>query len=175
MYLIVVGVQHSETRLMEDSVQVTVTPDVTFSIESAQDHFYEAMPLLREHWKEITHWKDIPLEPDIDGYKQIEDAGMLRCYIARSAGQMVGYAVFFIRTNLHYKSSKQALQDVIYIDPQFRGIGLKFVDWCDQQLRADGVQVVFHHFKNKRDFGVILESKLNYELIDVIYGRRLDR
>ena len=132
------------------------------------------MPLLQSHWREIAHYQDIPLDPDFTQYAALEDAGALRTYIARDAeGGMVGYAVFFVKANIHYKSSIQALQDILYIHPGSRGMGLRFIKWCDDQLRQEGVQVVYHHVKKEHNFGPALE-RFGYQLIDLIYGRRLD-
>lgn len=137
--------------------------------------FKEVTPLLQRHWSEIAHFPDIPLEPDFETYFGAEYAGQYKVFTARVNGELVGYAAFFVRSNPHYKSSKQAVQDVLYIAPEFRkqGLGLKLIDYCDQELKALGVQATYHHTKAKHDFGPLL-AKLNYELVDLIYVRRLD-
>lgn len=133
----------------------------------------EMLPLLVKHYKEIAHYQDIPLEPDYDSYIRMEEMDMVRAYTARDEGGLIGYAVFLVRSNIHYKSSKQAVQDVLYIDPSKRGFGYKFIMWCDLQLKADAVQVVYHHAKTEHNFGPLLE-KQGYKLIDLIFGKRLD-
>jgi hypothetical protein len=134
----------------------------------------EAMPLLTEHWMEIAHYPDIPLDPDRAAYASAEAAGMLRCYTARRGATLVGYAVFLVRPNLHYRSSTQASQDVIYVDPSARGgTGYRFIKWCDEQLAAEGIQAAYHHIKAKHNFGPMLE-RMGYELVDLIYAKRLD-
>ena len=77
--------------------------------------------------------------------------------------------------NIHYQDSLQALQDVIYVDRELRGngIGKEFIKWCEEQLRADGVQAIYQHVKNKHNFGPMLET-MGYELVDLIYAKRLD-
>jgi len=166
--------------------------------------WHEAMPLLVAHKQEIAHYADIRLEPDVQLYAANEQAGILRCYTARTdteirhgfsfparyqplnegapvvrdkvtrAGALVGYALFFVRSNPHYKSSVQAVQDVIYVDPSMRGgTGYRFIAWCDAQLAAEGVQAVYHHVKAAHDFGRLLERQ-GYELVDLIYAKRLD-
>lgn len=164
----------------------------------------EAMPLLHAHWKEVAHFQDIPLEPDRDVrgvYASSERAGILRVFTAREplkirtslpvwqflafnentgidrkeiGGRLVGYALYFVRTNPHYASSLQAAQDVIYLDPTARGkTGYKFIAWCDEQLASEGVQVVRHHVKAAHDFGKLLQRQ-GYEVEDIIYVKRLD-
>jgi hypothetical protein len=144
----------------------------------------EAMPLLSAHWDEIAAFKDIPLEPDRELYAAGEANGILRCFTARDdtaqrfrfpGAMLVGYALYFVRSNPHYKSSLQANQDVIYLAPSVRGgTGYKFIAWCDNQLAAEGVQVVYQHVKAKHDFGKLLERQ-GYDLVDQIYAKRLGK
>lgn len=136
--------------------------------------FQEAYPLLEAHWKEITHYPDILLKPNLALYLAAEAKGSARTYCARTeAGQLVGYAVFFLAYNPHYCDSLQASQDIIYVDPAHRGRGLQFLNWCDTQLQAEGVQVVRHHIKAAHNFGPAL-LRIGYTLEDLIYSRRLD-
>ncbi len=135
--------------------------------------FDEVYPLLEKHYEEITHYKDIPLDPNVQAYLKLEEIGTLRVYTVREEGEIVGYASFLVSRNIHYKTCLQALQDIIYIDPSKRGFGAKFIIWCDMQLKKEGVQIVYHHIKKKHNFGPLLE-RMGYELIDLIYGRRLN-
>ena len=145
-----------------------------FGRETLSTCLEEAKPLLIEHWKEIAQYDDIPLDPDYERYYTLENNGLLRVFTARSEeGSIIGYAVFFVNTNAHYKQSLQAMQDIIFIHPNHRGTGGRFILWCDEQLKAEGVQVVFHHIKAAHNFGPMLE-RFGYELIDLIYGKRLD-
>ena len=66
-----------------------------------------------------------------------------------------------------------AVQDIVFIDPECRGGGFKFIRWCDEQLRELGVNVVTHHIKAAHNFGPALE-RMGYTLQDLIYSRRLN-
>lgn len=146
----------------------------SFQRERSQDIFHEVMPLLELHYKEISHYHDIPLDPDFEKYEAMENAGAVRTFTARDEEKnIIGYAVFFVRHNLHYKTSFQAYQDILFIHPERRGFGFKFIKWCDEQLKDEGVQVVYHHVKTAHNFGPVLE-RMGYECIDLIYGKRLD-
>jgi hypothetical protein len=151
--------------------------NIIFSQESGKSCLKlieDITPLLRQHFKEISHYQDILLNPDFDHYLEAEKFGALRCYTARANDSLIGYCIFFIKNNPHYKSSKQAIQDVLYVDPRERGFGMKFISWCDSELKKEGVQVVYHHVKMAHDFGPALE-KQGYEFIEKIYGKRLDK
>jgi GNAT superfamily N-acetyltransferase len=133
----------------------------------------ELMPLLELHYSEVAHYKDIPLDPDVRGYVGLENMGILRVYVARSdEGIVLGYAVYMVSPNLHYQMSVQAKQDLLFIHPEHRGFGLGFIGWCDEQLKAEGVDVVYQHVKLALDFGKML-GRLGYEAVETIYGRRL--
>lgn len=167
------------------TLAVVPPSDVTFQREPITGLWPEVAPLLHAHWREIAHYQDIPLEPDTDYYEGLDRAGVLRCFTVRLAGgtlvapepgMLVGYAAFFVKRNGHYRSSLQAFQDVVFLLPEFRKtlVGSRLLRFCDAELKAEGVQVVYHHSKAAHDIGRVLERQ-GYELVDLIYAKRLDR
>lgn len=147
---------------------------MTFAKEKLNDVINEITPLLHDHYKEIAHYQDIELKPDWGKYKTLEENGTLRIYTARnSEGILIGYAVFMVIKNIHYRDSLQALQDILFIRRENRGSGGRLIKWCDEQLKAEGVQVVYHHVKAAHNFGPLLE-RMGYSLVDLIYAKRLD-
>jgi GNAT superfamily N-acetyltransferase len=157
--------------------------------ELAHDLWAEILPLLHEHKEEISHYPDIALDPDIEAYNQIEAKGGLRCYTARLNGELIGYSINFIRHNLHYQGSYQAVQDVLFVMQAHRHgrVGVALIRYKEQQLQAEQAQVTYEHTKanvqirealaalvHRTDVGALME-KMGYELIDLIYGKRLDR
>lgn len=136
----------------------------------------EARPLLESHWREVAHYDDIELAPDFHAYATTEAAGVLRFFTVRADSVLQGYALFFVRNNPHYCGSLQASADVLYLDPKIRGrSGWSFMRWCDEQLRDEGVQVVYQRTKARPDlnFAPILE-RMGYDLVDLVYAKRLD-
>lgn len=148
--------------------------DIKFNTERLQDIWDEILPILKEHYLEIAHYKDIKFEPNISEYYKLEDLGFLKVFTARENEELIGYNIFFIKSNMHYKSSLQAANDVIFIKRDRRGFGKKFIIWCDDELRKLGVQIIYHHIKFSQDWSVMLE-KIGYEPIDKIMGKRLDK
>ena len=144
-----------------------------FAREHPSDVIEEIKPLLCLHWEEIAHYQDIPLEPDWDWYLRNP---AVRVFTARKDGMMIGYVVYFVGPSRHYRSSIQGMQDILFVHPMYRGstIGYRLIKFCDDQLRAEGVQVSYQHVKAAHDFSPLL-LKQGYELIDNIYGKRLDR
>ncbi len=134
----------------------------------------ELAPLLYTHYKEIAHYQDIPLKPAFDQYIASDEAGILRVFTNRDdKGLLIGYAIYFVRHNIHYSTSLQAVQDVLFIHPERRGSGMRFIKWCDEELKREGVQATYHHVKTKHNFGPMLE-RMGYRLVDLVYARRLD-
>lgn len=146
-----------------------------FAREKIWDLWDEAWPLLKAHWEEIARYKDIPLNPDFDLYHAAELNGVLRVYTARAEGLLIGYAAFMVRSNAHYKDSKQAVQDVVFLRKECRrGVaGIQLIKYAEDQLAEEGVQVVYHHVKVKNNFGPIL-GRMGYEQVETIWAKRLD-
>jgi GNAT superfamily N-acetyltransferase len=132
--------------------------------------------LLVQHWQEIAYYKDIPLDVAWDHYEAVEKLGMFRIYTARLAQELIGYACYQVSHHLHYRSSIHAVQDVLYLTPEHRGleIGGQLVAYADAMLASEGVQVVTHHSKINFPIDAVLRRQ-RYELIETVWGKRLDR
>jgi GNAT superfamily N-acetyltransferase len=148
---------------------------LVYQRERVSDLWNEAGSLLEKHWHEIAHWKDIVLDPDIGFYAAGEAAGLIRCYTARDGDNLVGYVVFFVRHNPHYRASLQAVQDVLFLLPEYRSgmAGVRLIREAERYLASEGVQVVYHHVKRTNKVGELL-VRLGYEIVDEIYAKRLD-
>ncbi len=153
--------------------------------------------MIKLHYKEIARHQDIPLDPDWDKYRALEEADVLRCYTV-IAGEhdpnddthdirvaalnderihpLIGYTFFIIGSNMHYQGSRQAVEDVLYLHPDHRGTstGIRLIKYSDEQLKEDGCQLEHRHVKSDHNHGVLLE-RLGYDLVDLIYQRRLDK
>lgn len=146
-----------------------------YALETLEQVADELHPLLDAHWREIAHFQDILLEPDWDFYAIMQEHGRLRFYTARDDGRLVGYCVFFVSPNRHYKSSIQAAQDILFLHPEYRsaGNGKALILFCDERLREEGVQAVYQHSKVSHDLGPLLIN-CGYELVDLVHAKRLD-
>ena len=145
---------------------------MTFQRESVQQIFNDCLPMLIKHWAEVTPFKSYDLEPDFGSYLAMEEAGMLRLFTARKDGQLLGYCIFVLRNNRHYKSKLFAYQDALYVSPQHRGFGHRFMAWCDDELKADGVSVVFQYVTERFNFSPILERH-KYRQIEQVWAKEL--
>lgn len=144
-----------------------------FSRENFSDCFYEALPLVQKHYDEIAWNKDnIPLDVDEDLYSKLDSEGIAIFYTGRVYGEIKAYNVFLLRTNPHYKSTRFASNDVIYIDPEHRGIGREFIDFCEADLRSLGTNIITYHVKLAFNWGSILVRK-GFTPLDTVWAKYL--
>lgn len=136
----------------------------------------EIKPLLEAHYHEIAHYQDIPLQPQWETYKAMETMGVLKAFSCRleETNELVGYAIYFVKKHIHYDSCLVAQQDILFVKKEHRGKGMIFIMWCDARLKEMGVQLTIQHIKAAHNFGHMLE-RMGYELMDLIYTRRLDK
>lgn len=141
----------------------------TFSPDLAREVF----PLLEEHFKEIDPFPQYHLDPDWDGYDRFEKAGMMRIFTARDAqGLLLGYMASFVRNDPHHRTSKRASQDVFFIRKERRGFGLKFLLWCNAQLKAEGIEIDFQHVSVNHDWGA-MAAKAGYGPVETVWAKVL--
>lgn len=148
---------------------------LSFRRELVEQCFDEMLPLLRAQYEELATFKDIPLAPSRETYDELENAGRLRCYVARKAGAIVGYAAFFVSFNAHYATSWQAVNDVIYVAPEHRreGLGRWLVEFAEGSLRPEGVDTITFHAKLAHpELSKMLED-MGYPATEVLHTKRL--
>lgn len=136
----------------------------------------ELASLLQAHWEEIARNKQINvLDPDYDRYYEAQNMDKLRIYTAREEGVLIGYAVFFINNNAHYQDSIQAVNDVIYIDPNQRGFAsIRLLQFAEQQLLEDNVDIIHMHMKIEHDHPKLFKF-LGYEDAEIVREKVIKR
>lgn len=134
----------------------------------------ELTPLLNAHYAEVSPHPHIPIDPDIDRYILLEEAGILRVYIARVGGEVAGYLSVVVGPSLHSRHSLRATQDVLYVSESYRDatLGPRLLHYVEGDLKKIGVAVIHHHVTVARDFGAILRRQ-GYELVEWVYAKQL--
>lgn len=117
---------------------------ITFAIESFSDVYGELLPLLHEHYAEIsTHAAHgIPLDPMISAYRAREADGSLMMAIGREAGEIAAYFVCFVAPGLHYASCLTCSPDIFFVRPDLRigRTGIRMFKFVETELRRRGVK-----------------------------------
>jgi len=113
----------------------------TFHRERIADVWDEAQLMLKDNAAESG--AGLPFQPDKATYFGMESIDALRLYTARYEDKLVGYALFIFSKHPQYSASTVALQEVVYMAPEFRGYGAaKFLMWADVQLEAEGAEAI---------------------------------
>lgn len=141
--------------------------------------------LLRAHWKEVALDQDvIAYNPDWDEYLACEARRSFVAWSLRKDGELIGYNAFFVIRAMHYKDHAFAMNDVIYLKPDERGVeGLAMILLTERDLRDMGVSKAFYHVKTAVMLGTDegdsldaleqlqeLEERLNMKLPEAIYS-----
>jgi len=146
---------------------------IKFNIEKYSQVNEDIKELIKLHYDEIAVDKDvIPLDPDWDRYKNLCETNVLTIVTARDEGKLVGYSIFFITNHLHYKSTKYANNDLLYLHPDYRRgtTGIKLIKASEKFLLDKKVDKILWHIKFNKDFRILLH-RLGYVDEDVIVGK----
>ena len=77
-----------------------------------------------------------------------------------------------INENIHYSDHTYALNDVLYVDEDYRnsGVGQTMFDYAEAQLENLGVSVIIIHMKTEKPFDSLCEN-LDYDYAERIYTK----
>lgn len=129
--------------------------------ENYHDVIEELKPHLHEHYKEIAMYQDkIDLDPNYEAYCTAQDNNMLYVYTMRDEDELVGYNIFFVQTHPHYNSNMFAVNDIVYITPNYRHSldTFKFFNYCENDLKGLGVDVITYHMKVLKSFEALMKA-----------------
>lgn len=144
---------------------------VQFAIETIDQVLDDMAWLWDIHWQEIALDRaKVPLNPDVDTFRALEDAGLLLIVTAREGEKMVGYHVSIVRPHLHYKQSLTAYADMYFIHPDYRQgmTGVRLFKYLEERLRERGVERIYQGTKVHKDMGRLFE-RLDYKETERLY------
>lgn len=158
--------------------------DICFRTECLKEFLPDALPLLREHWKEVGSCPQLhALDVDTALYEAIERAGGLHITAAREGGGpdgpnwvggLVGYAVYFVQHYPHVRDLCMAQSDALYLRPDFRKgfTGLRLLQAAEQALKAKGVRNIMQTCTVKKNFGALLR-RMAYVNTETVYRKEV--
>jgi hypothetical protein len=149
---------------------------ISFAIEPFSLVYAELLPLLGEHYGEISTHKDhgIPLDPQTNVYRTREQDGSLMMVIGREEGQIIAYFVCFIAPGLHYSSCLTCSPDIFYVAPEKRtGIaGIRMFRFVEKELKRRGVKRWAMGSKLAHDASALFRF-LDFEPVETTYEKWL--
>ncbi len=144
---------------------------ITYQEETWEEFKSDALPLMLNHNVEINLFNE-PLDIDADTYEDLYESGYLKIYTIRAGTRLVGYCAFMLFFHSHHATVLNAKQDVLYIEPNYRGRCLTFISFCDAELKKSGVKFIHQCVPDQNDFSGLL-MRLGYTKLETIYLRSL--
>lgn len=149
---------------------------ITFAIERFSDVYSELLPLLTEHYGEISTHKahGVPLEPIVEQYRAREADGSLMMIIGREEGAIVAYLVAFISPGLHYRSCLTCSPDIFFVraDKRTGMAGVRLLKFTEKELRRRGVKRWAMGSKVQHDASALFRY-LDFEPVETTYEKWL--
>lgn len=145
-----------------------------FAQERLADIWDEALALAKLNHLETGALSHEDFQPNQTRYLALEKDRLLWTFTARTEdNRLVGYALFLVVPHLHYPSMTWAMQDVLYVHPEFRGVGaVRFMMRQDSALQAAGVHVVYRHVAARHDYSRTLTG-IGYVPVETSFLKRL--
>ena len=117
---------------------------ITFGWEKLADLLEEPglYEMLADHWEEIAEDRDeIPLEIDWPHHLSLNESGLLRIWVCRKGGQLIGYCCWYIDKHPNYPVL-YAWASPFYLDPEYRKglLGYRLLASAEPELKAMGVK-----------------------------------
>lgn len=128
---------------------------IKFATESYYDVIEEIKPLLEAHYEEVAWYQDeVPFDPDYEKYEVMANTGLLHIVTARDDGKLIGYFVSLVASGMHYKQTKFALNDILFVHPDYRGgsVAYKMFKYAFAALKEIGVDIITIHMKTDAPF-----------------------
>lgn len=146
--------------------------ELEFANENPQSIIETLYPLLEQHFSEASIFGLIghKFEPDVETYFKSYMLGVMSFYTVRIAGELMGYAAFWIGQHQHCKTVRYAQMDMMFIKKEYRSIGIAkdLVKFAESQLKECGVKYVLAAVPEVNDFSSMLKRD-DYKLMDKLY------
>lgn len=142
---------------------------------SVSDKWQQVQILLREHVDELaTHKHLMVLNPDVDRYEAMEEAGVLFALFAYDGDDIVGYSVNFVARNLHYSDLVYAQNDVLFVRQTHRNgrLGLQLIHETERVAKRHGARFIVWHAKPNTALNDLL-PRLGYGVQDIMHSKEL--
>lgn len=106
---------------------------------------------IEAHYEETELYSDqIPLDPNYDLYKSLNDAGVLHFYGAYDGSDLIGYLICITHHKAHCKDALYSVADMIYVAPEHRHgvVAQNLLNHWEDSMREKDVSVLCINFKN---------------------------
>ena len=140
---------------------------------SGQELLDAGFDLFEEHRDELTTNKELMvLDPFLEGYSALDEAGSLFILGAFGiGGDLIGYSVNIVATNLHYRGVLMCQNDLLFVTADHRGstVGARLIRDTKAEAKARGCNLMLWHAKPGTDLDALMERR-GVKVQDIIYS-----
>jgi hypothetical protein len=124
---------------------------LTVSEESWDSAWPEAQVLAAKHFEEVDGGVEIRrhFAPDVSKMRALNALGVLRIFVARRDGRLVGYFTWQIMPDLESRDLLIAMQGAWYAELGESRVGFRLFEFSIAALKALGVQMIFPHHRTQ--------------------------
>lgn len=141
---------------------------------SIAEHIDEIDDLLRANWGETGF--DFELNLNKDGYRALEDAGMMYAVaVFNDEEKIVGYCSFTLTRHLYNPSVVCANTDALYLLPEYRNGALsgQLMYAVRDLAKVKGAHMILWHARGNTVFAARLSKTTRFEWADAVYMEKL--
>jgi GNAT superfamily N-acetyltransferase len=150
--------------------------NLTYRREDATPNWAaDAMDLLKAHYEEVAKFKRLlKPNPDIERYLNLQRLDRLHLVTVRDGALLRGYSIHFIYQHPHYRQVKCAEDDMHYVIPSLRrmGVGKTLRGFALDGLKERGVKFVTARMKVGHEHETHLRE-LGYTPMEMCWARDL--
>ncbi|NVN11628.1 GNAT family N-acetyltransferase [Nguyenibacter vanlangensis] len=114
-----------------------------YGVEAWSAVLLEMRSLWEAHFREVALEQErVPLDPDLETYARLEQAGALHVLTMREGRVLAGYLVALVWPHLHHRGTSHAFFDLYYVRPAYRRwtAGIRLFREAERTLAARGVR-----------------------------------
>jgi hypothetical protein len=136
----------------------------------------EICGLAKEHGDEVNPIRGMDIDVDKTLYMLNAREGRLFIFTARlcASRELVGYSIYIVGTDAHFRKSLRATNDIFYLKPEVRKgwLGYNFLKFCEEKLKQKKVDMIYQETTLLRDLGSMLK-RAGYQPVQMSYAKRL--
>lgn len=130
---------------------LSAVPEIVGQLASAN---FQESGLLQDH---------LELNVNVEAYHK----DFTEIFTVRNDGDLVGYAVFLVVEHPHFKGTTFAMNDVVYIKPEYRLVSTEFFKFIEENLAVD----VINFSMNYTQPHMKLMQSLGFEPTEIVYHK----
>lgn len=110
---------------------------ITIQREKWIDCIDQIMPMCIEVFNlEEASFTGLPLEFDVDIYRQADELDFLHCLVMRKDGKPIGFHWIGITPMARHKGKMHAHTDAIFVDPEYRNHSAQMLAYSEEYIRG---------------------------------------